>query len=105
MRADPVTAQMREAVLARDKGCIAPRLGGSYLDCWGRDQIAHVKDEPRMGRRAPSDMAHLVTVCDGHAEPGMKAGYVWVTDRQNIARMREYLASFSDPSPVRDADS
>lgn len=93
-RKDPVTPEMRLAVLARDDGCIAPRLGGSFIDCGGRNTLAHVKSEPRMGRRAESDPAHLVTICEMHAEAGMRQGYVWVTDRQNIEKMREYLASF-----------
>jgi hypothetical protein len=65
-------------------------LGGTFMDCWGRNTIAHVKTEPRMGKRG----ALLVTICQGHMEDGMRAGYVWVTDAQNIAKLREYLASF-----------
>jgi len=89
---DRVTPDVALFVLNRDSGCIAPRLGGSAMDCWGRNTIAHVKDEPRMGRRAPSDPAHLATICQGHAEDGMRGGYVWVTDAKNIAKMRAYLA-------------
>ena len=89
---DPVTPEVALAVLARDAGCVAPRLGGSFMDCAGRNRLEHVKDEPRMGRRAPSDPAHLVTLCEGHTEPGMRAGYVWCTDRKNRAAMRDYLA-------------
>lgn len=93
MPRDCVTAEVREEVLRRDGGCVAPRLGGTRHDCWGRNTLAHVKDEPRMGRRAPSDPAHLATVCQGHAEDGTRAGYCWVTDRRNIAAMRDYLRS------------
>jgi len=63
------------------------------MDCWGRNRIEHVQDGGgRMGRRAPSDMAHLVTLCEGHTETGMRAGYVWATDKVNRAAMRDYLA-------------
>ena len=93
MRRDPVTPEMALAVFNRDQGCVAPRLGGSFMDCWGRNTLAHVKDEPRMAKRAPSDLGHLATVCQGHAEDGMRGGYVWVTDKENIARLREYLKS------------
>jgi hypothetical protein len=93
---DRVTPDVALAVLARDGGCMAPRLGGSFMDCWGRNTLAHVKSEPRMGRRAKSTDAHLVTICEGHAEAGMRAGYVWVTDRHNIEKMREYLLSFEE---------
>ena len=53
---------------------MAPKLGGSRMDCWGRDRIEHVKAEPRMGVRAEARMDRLVTLCEGHSEPGMKAG-------------------------------
>ncbi len=92
-RKDPVTPELRLAVLARDGGCVAPRLGGSFMDCGGRLQLEHVKSEHRMGLRAPSDMAHLVTLCDQHTEPGMRAGRSWNLNAQNRERMREYLAA------------
>ena len=88
---DRVTLAVALEVFTRDQGCVAPRLGGSAMDCWGRNTLAHVKDEQRMGRRAPSDPAHLATVCQGHMEDGMRAGYCWVTDRKNIEALRDYL--------------
>lgn len=54
------------AVLRRDNGCVAPRLGGREEDCGGRITLDHVKSEPRMGKRAPSDLAHLVSLCENH---------------------------------------
>lgn len=96
MTRDRVSPETALAVFARDQGCMAPRLGGSYMDCAGRDGLEHVQDGyGRMGRRAKSDPAHLVTLCDGHREPGMKAGYVWCTDKVNRQAMREYVASVS----------
>jgi hypothetical protein len=86
-----VPASLALAVLARDAGCIAPRLGGSYHDCWGRNRIEHVKAEPRMGVRAESRLDRLVTLCEGHTEPGTKAGYCWATDKRNRYAMRDYL--------------
>lgn len=91
MRRDPVTPELAIYILTRDGGCIAPRLGGSVMDCWGRNRIEHVKAESRLGRRAEARPDRLVTLCEGHTEPGMKAGYVWATDRQNRERCREYL--------------
>ncbi len=35
--------------------------------------------------------AHLAVLCEGHTEPGAKAGYQWNTDRRNRQRVREYL--------------
>ncbi len=91
---DRVTPETALFVLQRDQGCMAPRLGGSFMDCAGRDGLEHVQDGyGRMGRRAPSDAAHLVTLCDGHREPGMKAGRVWCTTHENREAMREYLRS------------
>lgn len=89
-RRDPLTPVVRAAVLDRDRGCVAAKLGES--GCWGRLTLEHVKDEPRMGRRAPSDLAHLVTLCEGHTEPGARAGHQWNTARANRSRIRDYLA-------------
>lgn len=77
------------AIFERDDGCVAPRLGGSYLDCWGRLTIEHIKDEPRMGVRGTK----AVTLCEGHTEPGMKAGWCWNLDRRNRELVRGYLAT------------
>ena len=48
-----------------------------------------------MGVRAESDMAHLVTLCQGHTEDGMRAGYVWCTDKLNRQAMRKYLGAMA----------
>lgn len=87
---DPVTPEVRAAVLKRDGGCVAPILDQQASGtCWGRLTLDHVKDHPRMGRRAPSDEAHLVTLCEGHTEAGAKAGYQWNTAHRPI--LRTYL--------------
>lgn len=86
---DRVTGEQAAAVFLRDGGCLAPRLGGSAADCWGRLRIEHVKREARMGKRG--DL--LGTLCEGHTEPGMRAGRVWCTDAENRRRMREHLLS------------
>lgn len=83
---DPVTAEVRIAVLRRDAGCVAPRLGAAYHECAGPLTLDHVKDQPRMGQRAPSDMAHLVTICRyHHIDTG------WATSHR--PELREYLRS------------
>jgi hypothetical protein len=65
------------------------------MDCWGRNRLEHVQDGGgRMGRRAPSDERHLVTLCSGHTEEGMRGGRVWCTDRANRNAMRDYLSQF-----------
>ena len=65
-RRDPVSRDVALFVINRDQGCVAPRLGGSSMDCGGRDTLDHVRDEPMMGKRAPSDIAHLVVLCEAH---------------------------------------
>lgn len=93
MTRDKVTPEVAAFVFARDGGCMATRLGGSRHDCFGTEGLEHVQsDGGRMGRRAPSDPGHLVVLCEGHREPGMRAGYVWCTDKVNRQAMRDYLA-------------
>jgi hypothetical protein len=82
-KADPVTPDLRLAVLARDFGCVAVTLGEDPGDCRGRLTLDHVKDQPRMGKRAPSDAAHLVSVCEHHHLDG------WATSHR--PELREYL--------------
>ena len=88
-RTDAVPPELALTVFKRDGGCLAPRLGGSAMDCWGRLRIEHVKREPRMGKRG--DL--LGTLCEGHSEPGMRAGYVWCTNAENRRAMRDHLLS------------
>jgi hypothetical protein len=94
------------AMFARDGyQCVAPLLGGTSMDCWGKLGPEHVKADPRMGVRAEPRLDRLVTLCEGHREPGMRAGYVWCTDKRNREAMRTYLLSFDpevqvDPYPA-----
>jgi len=79
-----VTPELRLAVLERDGDCVAGWVCGHEGDeCRGRLTLDHVKDQPRMGKRAPSDMAHLVTVCEHHHLDG------WATSHR--PELREYL--------------
>jgi len=83
--ADPVTPELRLTVLERDQGCIAVRLGADPAGCAGALQLDHVKDQPMMGKRAPSDAAHLVTLCRRHhVDTG------WATSHR--PELRAYLA-------------
>jgi hypothetical protein len=82
-KADPVTAELRLLVLTRDKGCVAVAFGEDPASCQGRLTLDHVKDQPRMGKRAPSDPAHLVVVCEQHHLGG------WATAHR--PELRAYL--------------
>lgn len=94
-RTDEVTPERAAEVFARDGGCLAPFLGGSMMDCFGRLRIEHVKREARMGARG--DL--LGTLCEGHTETGMRGGYVWCTDRRNREAMRRHLLLVEDVHP------
>lgn len=86
---DRVTPDLAAFVLKRDGPCLAAKLGEP--GCWGRTTFEHVKSQSRMGDRAESDPQHLVALCEGHTEHGMKAGYQWNTDARNRERVRDYL--------------
>ncbi len=95
-KADPVTPELRALVLERDGGCVAPLLDpecGPCRDAYGHERsrtfrpiltLDHVKDEPCMAKRAPSDPAHLATVCIAHHLGG------WATSHR--PELREYLS-------------
>jgi hypothetical protein len=100
MRKDAVSPELALAVFTRDQGCVAPRLGGTAMDCFGRNRIEHVKAQSRIGKRAEPCLCRLLTLCEGHTEPGMRAGYVWCTDRVNRERCRGYLRDFGYSSHV-----
>lgn len=64
--------------------CMAPWLDSAESGrCSGRLTYDHVKDEPMMGKRAPSDPAHLVSLCWHHHLDG------WATS--NRPALRQYL--------------
>ena len=77
-----MTPALRDAVLNRDAGCVAPRLGATD-PCSGRLTLDHVKEQPMMGKRAPSDLAHLASICWHHHLDG------WATAHR--PELREYL--------------
>lgn len=86
---------------ARYVACPAVVIDIDQLErCWGRWTIEHVPDTQirkmgmlirgmRRGQRAPDDREHLISLCEGHTEPGMKGGRVWNT--ANRPQIREYL--------------
>jgi hypothetical protein len=81
-----VTPELREYVLRRDGGCVAPVACDceASRSCSGRLTIDHVKDEPRLGVRAPSDARHCATLCERHH---LDTG--WATAHR--PHLREYL--------------
>lgn len=97
-RKDPVTDEVYRAVMRRDGDCIAASnhhlVRRLYLNhpypaetrCEGRLTLQHVKDAPRMGKRAPSDVRHLVVLCERH-----HLWESWATNRGALAFQRDYL--------------
>ena len=92
---DIVTPELREAVLRRDGRCVLSIMDIAHAcyDQWGKPHPAalldrltleHVKDRLRMGKRAPSDLSHLVALCGyrNAIRPPTKVERAW---------MREYL--------------
>lgn len=102
-RKDPVTEEVYQAVMRRDSGCIAADnhhlVRRLYLNhpypaetpCRGRLTLQHVKDQLRMGKRAPSDVRHLVVVCEQH-----HLVESWATNRGAMAFQREYLRDVNE---------
>ena len=92
-----VTPELREEILARDdlatskSGfafgpiCVAPLLDVWAGPCHGRTTLDHVKSAPRLGKRAESDPAHLVSLCWHHHLDG------WATSHR--PELRRYLAA------------
>lgn len=106
MTRDPVTSDVRDDVFARDASftgwigigsiCVAPFLDRWSDRCDGRTTLDHVKDQPKVGApivkrgperrrryRAPSDPAHLASVCWHHHLDG------WATAHR--PELRAYL--------------
>ena len=84
MTRDPVTPELRIAIFERDRGCVAPIVDYFCDPCAGRLTCDHVQSGyGRMGKRAPSDPAHLVAVCWHHHLDG------WATSHR--PELREYL--------------
>ena len=92
-------AAVRASVLRRDGQCIIAKLhlepGHICRNRWGTAHaptdlhqltVEHVKDHLAMGKRAPSDPAHLVAMC--------WAGNVGVPSKAMRAAIREYLALY-----------
>lgn len=57
--------------------------------CSGPWNLDHVKDDPKIGQKAPDDEDHLVSHCATHDERGMKRGHQWNTAHRS--EQRKYL--------------
>jgi hypothetical protein len=68
--------------------CMARALDPSNpYRCGGKQEVDHVKDQLRMGKRATDDAEHLVAACQNHN--------TWYPPRKELrAAQRAYLARF-----------
>lgn len=98
-KADPVTTELREQILDRDGWCVLAKLDPDHQcrDTWGMPHhpadrakltLEHVKDQLRMGLRAPSDARHLLALCGG-ANTG-------VPSKADREAFRAYLVRVND---------
>lgn len=108
-RRDPVSPELRAAILERDGWCVLAKIDPEHQcrDIWGYPHhpadkskltIEHLKDSLRMGLRAPSDRAHLIALCG--------AANVGVPSKRDREAFRAYLARVeADPLTVMDGVS
>jgi 5-methylcytosine-specific restriction endonuclease McrA len=59
---DPIPADVRAHVRARDHGCVLARLGVPH-DCFGRLELDHVRASGGLGLRSASTPDNLVLLC------------------------------------------
>ena len=108
MKNDPVTPELWLQVMNRDK----LRVLGTALDrsphqpvkldgrcvawiidptekCSGKYTLDHVNWFSTRGKRAPSDLAHLVMLCEHHHLDYYEGGKNWATSHR--PELREYL--------------
>jgi 5-methylcytosine-specific restriction endonuclease McrA len=61
-RPDPIPAAVRDAVRARDRGCVFSRLEISH-DCFGWLELDHIRASGGLGMRSLSTADNLVVLC------------------------------------------
>lgn len=84
-----LSSQQMAVLAGRRALCVAPLLDPRESEnCLGRSTLDHVKTDPRMGVRAPSDVEHLVSLCESH-HLGSRAGRNWATANRPL--LREYI--------------
>ena len=95
---DPVTPELRYAVMKRDHICVGAKIGmgeacGSQFGSggnivWELDRV----DNAGLGRRGPSTMDNLVLICGYHHRVKTESSKTW------RPKLREYLDAKSSTS-------
>lgn len=60
-----IPPKVRLQVRARDQGCVGPRVG-MERECFGQEQLDHVRASGGLGMKSPSTPSNLVTLCGQH---------------------------------------
>ena len=82
--------KLRLEVFALDGGCVAPQIDPECGPCSGRLTLEHVRPGGgAMGAPKVHEARWCVSLCEGHTEPGMKAGRVW--NLSHKPQLREFL--------------
>lgn len=75
-RGTVISSQIREQVMARDFGCVGPRVGMG-MDCAGSLELDHVRASHGIGMKSPTDAANLVVLCGAHHRLKTEHGKEW----------------------------
>ena len=71
-----IPSDVRQAVLARDSGCVGPRIGMPG-DCMGAIELDHVQASHGMGMKSETTPANLASVCGFHHRMRTEEGKRW----------------------------
>lgn len=88
MRRDPVTSEVAQHVLARDGGCVGPRIGMPDR-CFGRPELDHIHTGGGIQLRGPSIPTNLVSLCRVHHRIKTDHGSTWRPPLDDYVRNAE----------------
>lgn len=86
-RRQPVPPEVAQHVLARDGGCVGPRVGMTGR-CGIRIELDHILGGG-MGRKGPSTPDNLVSLCTPHHQTKTYAARFWRPELVDYVRRAE----------------
>jgi 5-methylcytosine-specific restriction endonuclease McrA len=75
-RGTVIPRDIRVIVVARDRGCVGPRVG-MLGECFGALELDHVRGSGALGRKSPTTEDNLVALCSTHHRTKTEAGRTW----------------------------
>lgn len=75
-RGTVIPPELRLEVLARDNGCVGPRVGMPG-DCRGALELDHVRASHGMGMKSPTEASNLAVLCGFHHQLRTLEGRKW----------------------------